>query len=204
MDFGPGQLHVMKLDFKSQPSSKSTLLLAGLQHMQQCQVGWNITLYLFATGYWSKWMASSAGVLNPRSFSHESFTLTTRPRLLANKWLFVTSSFWLFSIICLKMSYAWVPKTNQVRVDWLRLSILYLGFNLYYFSYFASYEFWLCFFYFNSTRLGKYYYTSQVIMFFIIIISYLGSEKWLEKADISTFFKRSCFVSSFGCERCWS
>jgi hypothetical protein len=28
----------MKLDFISQPSSKSTLLFAGLQHMQQCQV----------------------------------------------------------------------------------------------------------------------------------------------------------------------
>ncbi len=51
LDFGPGQLHVMKLDFISQPSSKSTLLLAGLQHMQQCQVGWNITFYLFAPGY---------------------------------------------------------------------------------------------------------------------------------------------------------
>ncbi len=37
----------MKLDFISQPSSKSTLPLAGLQHMQQCQVGWNIHLYLF-------------------------------------------------------------------------------------------------------------------------------------------------------------
>jgi hypothetical protein len=29
---------VMKLDFISQPSSKSALLFAGLQHMQQCQV----------------------------------------------------------------------------------------------------------------------------------------------------------------------
>ncbi len=47
---------VLKLDFRSQPSSKSTLLLAGLQHMQQCQVGWNIPLSLFAPGFWSKWM----------------------------------------------------------------------------------------------------------------------------------------------------
>ncbi len=38
---------VMKLDFISQPSSKYTLPLAGLQQMQQCQVGWNIHLHLF-------------------------------------------------------------------------------------------------------------------------------------------------------------
>ncbi len=46
---------VMKLDFISQPSSKSILPWAG-QHMQKCQVGWNIPLSLFAPGFWSKWM----------------------------------------------------------------------------------------------------------------------------------------------------
>ncbi len=45
-EFGPGQLTCfhfirMKLDFISQPSSKSTLPFAGLQHMQQCQVNFN-------------------------------------------------------------------------------------------------------------------------------------------------------------------
>ncbi len=48
----------MKLVFISQPSSKSTLPLARLQHMQQCQVGWNIPLSLFAAGFWSTWMVS--------------------------------------------------------------------------------------------------------------------------------------------------
>jgi hypothetical protein len=42
-EFGPGQLTsfhfiLMKLDFISNPSSKSTLPFAGLQHMQQCQL----------------------------------------------------------------------------------------------------------------------------------------------------------------------
>jgi hypothetical protein len=41
----------MKMDFISQPSSKPTLPLAGLQHMQQCQVGWNIPLSLFVPGF---------------------------------------------------------------------------------------------------------------------------------------------------------
>jgi hypothetical protein len=34
--------------FFYKPSSKSTLPLAGLQHIQQCQVGWNILLSLSA------------------------------------------------------------------------------------------------------------------------------------------------------------
>ena len=37
---------VLKLDFISQPSSKSTLPFAGLQHMQQCQVNFNVQLLL--------------------------------------------------------------------------------------------------------------------------------------------------------------
>ncbi len=44
---------VMKLDFVSQPSSKSTLPFAGLQHMQQCQVNFHS---IFASMLWSKWM----------------------------------------------------------------------------------------------------------------------------------------------------
>jgi hypothetical protein len=39
---------VMKLDFISQPSSKSTLPFAGLQHMQQCQVNFRS---IFAPGF---------------------------------------------------------------------------------------------------------------------------------------------------------
>jgi hypothetical protein len=53
-EFGPGQLTsffsslVMKLGFISQPSSKSTLPFAGLQHMQQCQVNFRS---IFAPGF---------------------------------------------------------------------------------------------------------------------------------------------------------
>jgi hypothetical protein len=77
---------VMKLDFKSQPSSKSTLPFAGLQHMQQCQVNFHSIL---APKLWSKWMVHENGIhsggLNPWPLSHESSALTTRPRLLAPK-----------------------------------------------------------------------------------------------------------------------
>ncbi len=61
----------------------STLPLAGLQHMQQCQVGWNIPLSLFAqrfliqmNGVWK--MVSSVGVLKLRTLSHESSALITQ------------------------------------------------------------------------------------------------------------------------------
>ncbi len=80
---------VMKLDFISQPASKSTLPLAGLQHMQQCQVDWKNPLSLFAICYWSKWMVHERWSLqwgqdsNPQPSGHESSALTTRPRLLA-------------------------------------------------------------------------------------------------------------------------
>ena len=67
----------MKLDFISQPSSKSTLPLAGLQHMQQCQLGWNIPLSIL---FWSKCMVPENGLLsrglNPRPLSHEFSALT--------------------------------------------------------------------------------------------------------------------------------
>jgi hypothetical protein len=50
-DFDPGQLRsfhfiLMKLDFISQPSTKSILPFAGLKHMQQCQVNFHS---IFAT-----------------------------------------------------------------------------------------------------------------------------------------------------------
>jgi hypothetical protein len=86
------KLHVhplfMKLDFINQPSSKSTLPLARLQHMQYCQVGWDIPISLFAPSFWSKWMAPEKwslqwGGLNLWNFIHESSAFTTRPRLLA-------------------------------------------------------------------------------------------------------------------------
>ena len=86
-DFGPCQL----TSFISIPSYeagiyKPTVLqvpLAGLQHMQQCQVGWNIPLSIFALHYWSKWkvrrkIVSSIGGLNSWPLSHESSALTTR------------------------------------------------------------------------------------------------------------------------------
>ena len=54
------KLHVhsqlWRLIFISRLSLKSNLPLMGLQHMQQCQVDWNIPLFLFAPGFWSKWM----------------------------------------------------------------------------------------------------------------------------------------------------
>jgi len=40
----------MKLDFIRQPSSKSTLPFAGLQHMQQCHVNFHLGL---VTEKWS-------------------------------------------------------------------------------------------------------------------------------------------------------
>ncbi len=48
----------MKLDFISQPSSKTTLPFAGLQHMQQCQVKFHS---IFASMLWSKWMLHENG-----------------------------------------------------------------------------------------------------------------------------------------------
>jgi hypothetical protein len=54
LDFDPGQLasFMFVLSYEagfliSQLSSKSTLPLAGLQHMQRCQLGWNNQLSLF-------------------------------------------------------------------------------------------------------------------------------------------------------------
>ncbi len=116
LDFGPGQLtsfmFILSYEagfFISKPSSKSTLPWAGLQHMQQCQVGWNIPLSLTASCYWSKWMVherwSSQWVKdsNPQPSSHESSALTTRPRLLAitdhiNQMISITSIHFLWLV----------------------------------------------------------------------------------------------------------
>ncbi len=71
---------VMKLDSISQLPSKSTLSLAVLKHMQQCQVGWNNPLSVFAPRCWSKGMAhkkNSPQCLKPRPLSHYS-ALTNR------------------------------------------------------------------------------------------------------------------------------
>ncbi len=75
----------MKLDFISQPSSKSTLPFAGLQHMQ-LMPGWFPLNFCFhaliqMNGTWK--MVSTVGGLNPRLLSHESSALTTWPWLLA-------------------------------------------------------------------------------------------------------------------------
>jgi hypothetical protein len=64
----------MKLDFISQPSSKSNLPFAGLQHIQQCQVNWHS---IFAPGFWSKCMV-------PEKWSPQlGFELTT-----SQSWVF--------------------------------------------------------------------------------------------------------------------
>jgi len=62
---------VMKMDFIRQPSSKSTLPFAGLQHMKQCQVNFNS---IFAFMLWSKWMVHEKW--SPQPLSHESFDFT--------------------------------------------------------------------------------------------------------------------------------
>ncbi len=90
-EFGPGKLTsfisslAMKLDFISQPSSKSTLPFAGLQHMQQCQVNFQPS---FAPGFWSKWMVpekwSPQWGVEPTTSQYEFSVLTTRPRLLVS------------------------------------------------------------------------------------------------------------------------
>jgi len=65
--FGPGQMKnfisskVMKLDFISQQSSKSTLPFAGLQHMQQCQVNFSRNYgYMIDPNEWDMLIVSLA------------------------------------------------------------------------------------------------------------------------------------------------
>ncbi len=75
---------VMKLDFISQPSSKSTLPFAGLQHMQQL-ISTQFLLPCIDPNEWCIKNGLRSGGLNPRPLSHESSALNTRPRLLASQ-----------------------------------------------------------------------------------------------------------------------
>ena len=90
-EFGPGQLTsfisslVKKLDFISQPSSKSTLPF--LQDYSICNNARLIsTQFLLQAIDPNEWCLKNGllnGGLNPQPLSHESSALTTRPRLLA-------------------------------------------------------------------------------------------------------------------------
>jgi hypothetical protein len=78
-----------EVGFLSQPSSKSSLPFAWLQHVQLCQVNFYSN---FAPGFWSKWMVHEKWfpqcgfeTLNPQPLSYEPSALTTRPRILALK-----------------------------------------------------------------------------------------------------------------------
>jgi hypothetical protein len=71
--------------------SKSPLSFEGLQHTQQCQVGWSIPLSLFVPCIeinidLNEWCVNNGllkGGLNPEPHGPEFSALTTRPRLLA-------------------------------------------------------------------------------------------------------------------------
>jgi hypothetical protein len=86
LNFGLGQVTslVIKLDFISQLSSMPTL---PLQHMQQCQVDWNIPLYLFAPLFGSKSMLKEkifvVWGLNLGPFSHDPSASINRPQPIA-------------------------------------------------------------------------------------------------------------------------
>ncbi len=73
LDFGQGLrtsfMFILSCEvaFISQLASKSILPLAGLQHMQQCHLGWSIPLSLFAPRFWFKWMVSGS---NSRPLIH--------------------------------------------------------------------------------------------------------------------------------------
>jgi hypothetical protein len=81
------KLHLIlsyEAEFKIQPSSKSTLPLAGLEPLQQCQVNFYLSfLQVFDLMNGASKMGSSVGGLNPQPLSHESSALTTRPQLHA-------------------------------------------------------------------------------------------------------------------------
>jgi hypothetical protein len=77
----------MKLDFISQPFSKSTLPFAGLQHLQYARlISIQFLLPCFDPNEWCMKNGLHSGGLNPRPLSYESSALTTRPQLLA-RWL---------------------------------------------------------------------------------------------------------------------
>ena len=95
-EFGPGQLTsfhfiLMKLDFISLPSSKSTLPFAGLQHMQQCNARLISTRFLLPCFDPNEWcmknVLHSVG-LNPRPLSHESSALNCHEGLYLDKMVF--------------------------------------------------------------------------------------------------------------------
>jgi hypothetical protein len=68
----------------SQPSSKSTLPFAGLQHINNARLISNqFLLQVFDPNEWCLKNGLLSGGLSPRPFSHESSALTTRPQLLA-------------------------------------------------------------------------------------------------------------------------
>ena len=106
------------LDFISQPSSKSLLPFAGLQHMQQCQVNFQP---IFAPGFWSKWMVPENGLLSgglyPRPLSHESSALTPRPRLLAGFHSALHLWNWFVSLVLIKTREYIEKKLNWVRIN---------------------------------------------------------------------------------------
>ncbi len=96
MDFGPDQLtssKVIKLDFISQPSSKSTLPLAGLEYMQEHSIISLCSMLLIQIIGGFK-IVSSVGGLCPRPLSHESSALISRTRLLwLGKCFFIISAY---------------------------------------------------------------------------------------------------------------
>ncbi len=67
---------VMKLDFISQPSSKSNLPFEGLQHMPQSQVNLHS---IFAPGFWSKWMVPENGLLSGGVWTHNLSVMSILP-----------------------------------------------------------------------------------------------------------------------------
>ncbi len=103
---------VMKLGFMSRPSSNSTLLFAGLQHMQQCQV--NLPQFLLPC-YWSKWMVHEkwspqrgvGGGGEPTTFQSWVICLTTRPlRLAFGLVLLDYVSSWKYIFILMKLCWS--------------------------------------------------------------------------------------------------
>jgi hypothetical protein len=106
----------MKLDFISQPSSKSTLPFAGLQ---QCQVNFHS---IIASMLWSKWMVhekwSPQWGFEPTTSQSWVFSsaLTTRPRLVYQVKIFVRLSR-LLRLIKIGKTY-WDILTRFIKIFW--------------------------------------------------------------------------------------
>ncbi len=75
----PQSVHSNGAGFLCQPSSKSTLPVAGLQHMPMCQVI-KFLLPCFDPNEWYMKNYLCRGNSNPQPLSRESSALTTRPR----------------------------------------------------------------------------------------------------------------------------